>query len=236
MQPASVLITGVHTGLGHALARRCLDDGARVFGLSRTRPGDLDGLAGFVGLDLRQLGEIPGATRRLLRGVDELSLVILNAGVLGEIKDLAETTVEELRRVMDLNVWANKVLIDTLMDGEREVRQVVAISSGAAFNGSGGWGAYSVSKSALNLLLRVYADEHPGTHFIALAPGVVDTPMLQIVLAQPENPRHPANRRIRQARAEGRVMPPDQAAERVLGCIPGLLSRPSGSFADVREL
>ena len=48
---------------------------------------------------------------------------------------------------MELNVWANKELIDTLAL-HAKVKQIVGISSGAAINGSKGWGSYSLSKSS----------------------------------------------------------------------------------------
>lgn len=232
-----VFITGIHTGIGHALATELLDTGAEVWAVSRTPPDDLVGRERlqFASLDLRRFDEITPTLGELLDGVDPLDLAILNAGALGELKDLCDTSIDELRSVMDLNVWANKVVIDALL-ASRRVGQVVAISSGAAFNGSGGWGAYSISKSALNLLVRVFAHEHPETHFTALAPGVIETGMIHTILAQPENERHSANLRIRAANAEGRVMSPAVAAKRLLACFPQLLERESGAYADIRKL
>jgi NAD(P)-dependent dehydrogenase (short-subunit alcohol dehydrogenase family) len=234
----NILITGIHTGLGHALAQRCLEQGDRVLALSRREPEDLAGSAGlrFRALDLRRLDDIPGAMAELLDGVPSLDLALLNAGVLGEIKDLRRTSIEELRAVMDVNVWANKVLIDGLIASGVAVAQVVAISSGAAFNGSGGWGPYSISKSALNLVLRVYAHEQPEIHFTALAPGVIETAMIRHILSRPEDPRHDANRRIRAAAAEGRILSPAAAARNLLARVADLLRGPSGSYVDIREL
>lgn len=236
--PKKVLVTGIHTGLGLALARRFLDDGAELFAISRTAPAELASHPGlrFRSLDLTEFDRIPSAVRELLEGVDSLDLAILNAGVLGEIKDLRETTVDELRGVMDVNVWANKLLIDALFETGHAPGHVVAISSGAAFNGSGGWGAYSISKSALNLLVRVYAHEHPGTHFTALAPGVIETPMTRKVAAAELNPRHPANARIRAAFAEGRVMSPQAGAANLIAALDELRRRPSGGYVDIRDL
>jgi NAD(P)-dependent dehydrogenase (short-subunit alcohol dehydrogenase family) len=238
MESEDILITGVHTGLGHALARQLLASGARVRAVSRQLPADLEGQANlrFAPLDLRRLEAIPPALDGLLEGGEALDLVLLNAGVLGEIKDLARTSLDELRAVMEINVWANKVLIDHLLAGGRRVAQIVAISSGAAFNGSGGWGAYCVSKSALNLLIRVYAHEHPQVHFTALAPGLVDTPMIRAVLDAPDDPRHAANGRIRAASAEGRVLPPDLVAAKILQRVDALRETPSGGYVDIREL
>lgn len=232
-----VLITGIHRGLGHALASTCIEDGWSVYGLSREPPEDLTGPGlRFVPLDLRRFDEIPGAVRELLEGVESLDLAILNAGVLGEIKDLADTSLEEIHAVMDINVWANKILLDALVKSTRRVDQVVAISSGSAFNGSGGWGAYSISKSALNLLVRVYAHEHPETHMTAVAPGVVHTDMLDTVLAMDENPRYAANGRIRKALEESRVLMPGEAAAGILDRMQHIRQRPSGAYVDIRQL
>jgi len=236
--PKTVLITGVRAGFGHALAARCLEAGARVYGISRNPPEDLIGRTGFrfSALDLTCFDEIPTIVSGLLVDVEELDLALLNAGVLGEIKDLQDSRLSELRRVMDLNVWANKVLIDALLTGRGRLKQVVGIFSGAAFNGSGGWGAYSISKSALNLLIRVYAHEHPETHFTALAPGMILTDMMQKVLNGPQDPRYPAQARIQEAQKESRIMSPEEAAQKFCEVFPLLKNTPSGSFQDVRQM
>jgi NAD(P)-dependent dehydrogenase (short-subunit alcohol dehydrogenase family) len=233
-----VLITGVHRGLGHELAGACVERGSRVYGVSRGVPDDLASHDRFFfeRADLLEYGRIPAVLSSLLAEVEGLDLVILNAGTLGGIADLRDTSLDRLRLTMDLNVWANKVIIDELMDGPWSVRQIVAVSSGAAFNGSGGWGAYSISKSALNLLVRVYADEHPDTHFTALAPGVVRTDMVERILDTPESPRWPAVSRIQAAARESGLLEPREAALLFLDTVPGLLSRESGAFADVRKM
>jgi benzil reductase ((S)-benzoin forming) len=233
-----VFVTGVHKGLGHALAACCLNDGALVFGVSREPPQDLieHPNFNFGQLDLRCFEKIPSAIEALLPKAATLDLILLNAGVLGELKDLRNTSIDELRAVMDLNVWANKVMVDSLIGGRHEVRQVVAISSGAAVNGSAGWGAYSISKSALNLLVRVLGHEHPQTHFTALAPGIVETDMIRAILALPENPHHEANNRIRAAVEEGQTFSAAAAASAIRRRLPELLKVPSGSFIDIRKM
>ncbi len=238
MSIRKVFITGIHTGLGYALAKRCLAQGATVLGTSRQVPTDLaeHSQLRFVPLDLRRDDEIAGALAQLFTRVQHLDLALLNAGVLGQIKDLRDTTLAECRGVMDVNVWANKIIIDALLGSELRVKQIVAILSGAAFNGSGGWGAYSISKSALNLLIRAYSYEHPETHFTALAPGVVETKLIHYILEQPDEPRHPANGRIKAAMAESQVMSPDVAAEKILARAVELLERPTGAYVDIRKM
>ena len=104
----------------------------------------------------------------------EFDIVILNAGILGEIRILNHTNLTEIKDVMELNVWANKEIIDAI-SSYASAKQIIGISSGAAVNGTKGWGAYSLSKSTLNMLLKVYANELPQIHFSALAPGIIKT-------------------------------------------------------------
>lgn len=238
MTAARVLITGVHRGLGHALASGCLERGERVFGLSRAGPDDLIEHPGFrfEQVDLSRPEQIEPALGRLLDGVGRLDLVLLNAGILGAIQDLSATSMEEIDRVMTVNVWANKHLFDGLLRLGVAIDQLVAISSGAAVNGSGGWGAYSISKAALNLLFRVYADEHPETRFTCLAPGLVWTEMLQGIASAAADDRYPAVGRIKSAVGSDGIQTTQQAARRILDCLPVLRESPSGAYLDIREI
>lgn len=234
-----VLLTGVHTGLGLALARACLDRGALVWGVSRRAPDALTGRPGwtFRSIDLADHSAIRPGVEALVAGADGLDLAILNAGIFGEIGELAHRSIDDLRAVMDVNVWANKVLLDTLFAIGRGPAQVVGISSGAARNGSGGWGPYSISKAALNLLLRTYGSERPGTHFAAVAPGIVDTPMTRAIRDdRVDDPRFAANRKVRRAFEEGSIRRPSAAAVALLDRLDEFREHPSGAFLDVRQL
>lgn len=238
MRYQTIFITGIHTGLGNALTRAFLDEGTDVFAVSRQQPGDLPDTAQlrFRSVDLSRADDIRAGVRELLEPAKQLDLVLLNAGVLGEIKDLSDTTLDEIAAVMDINVWANKLIYDTLLNMQIQVRQLVAISSGAAFNGSAGWGAYSISKSALNLMFRVYAHEHPETHFNCLAPGLVQTQMLDYVCSLDDDERYPAVGRIRSAVGTDRMQTASEAAERLLDVFPRLLEHPTGAYVDIRDM
>lgn len=234
----NVFITGVSSGIGLALARASLAAGARVFGASRRPPQD-PGIASaiaFASVDLADLAGIAPRVERLLRGVDRLDTVILNAGTLWNIGDMAEAPLQEMRRVMDVNLWANKPVLDAVFTGNRDVTQVVAISSGAAVSGARGWNAYALSKAALNMMMRLYAAERPGTHFSALAPGLADTAMQEKMATLPSDPRFPTLERLRKARGTVEMPDPDALAPRILKAIEGLRGRKSGDFHDLRSL
>ena len=112
----NVLITGVSSGIGLGLAREYLAQGVQVFGLSRREPEEFTGQGNFrfESADLRKSEEATKAIGRLLKGVDRLDVVILNAGILGRVADMGEITVEEFREVIEVNLLANKVLLDAV--------------------------------------------------------------------------------------------------------------------------
>jgi len=142
----TVLITGVGSGIGEALAYRFLEEGWSVVGVGRHCPVRLQQrpTMNFFPIDLSKTYLIREELRALLKH-HLFHIVVLNAGMLGAIKPLHDTAVSDLENVMRLNVWANKELIDALHDAT-VVRQIVAISSGAAVNGSKGWGDIAFPK------------------------------------------------------------------------------------------
>lgn len=230
----TVLITGTSSGLGRGLAQVLSTRGWAVYGCSR-RGCDLPGVHDSC-LDLNDHDAVPAALDRLLDGVEALDLVVLNAGVLGSIRDMRDTPLEDVRRVMDINVWANKVVLDWLLARGRPVRQIVLISSGAAVLGNRGWGAYALSKATLNMLARLYAHEFGDSHLCALAPGIVDTAMMDHLCDEADAEAFPALQRLRAARGSAAMPGPLEAAEKVLSVLPGLREYDSGDFVDIRQI
>ena len=228
----NIFITGVGSGLGLALTKRYLENGDYVYAVGRDIPPQFDKEPNFFFFpyDLRETFTIKVEVSEFIRA-HHFDIAILNAGILGEIQLLKESTLSEIKEVMDVNVWANKELIDTL-DEYASVKQVVAFSSGAAVNGSKGWGAYSISKASLNMLMKVYAKELPDIHFTALAPGVVKTPMVEHILNDVNRDEYPSAQRL----AEGPIQSPEQAAAKLIKVFDELMNYENGSFIDVRTM
>lgn len=234
----SVFVTGVSSGIGHGLASAYLEQGCRVYGISRRVPEDLtrqDQFA-FQSLDLAEFAEVTTTLDRLFAGVDRLDLVILNAGILGAFGDMRDVQLESLKQVMDINLWANKVLLDYLFSSLESIGQVVMISSGASVNGNRGWSGYSISKAALNMMTLLYARERPQTHFCALAPGLVETEIQDELSAIPHDERFPSLESIGSKRGTPEMPKPDQAGKMladIIGRLPALVE--SGAYADIRK-
>ena len=228
----NIFITGIGSGYGKAIAKLFLEKGYKVFALSRHFPEDLKGKITFVKCDLEALETVYPSVEKLLKDVKKLDFVILNAGLLTELKDIHDTPIYEMERMMNINVWANKVILDALIDMKIEVDRVIAVSSGASVNGNRGWHGYSISKAALNMLIKLYSREMENTHLIALAPGLILTPMLEkFVLSTDEN-KFPSVKRIKNAPK----MTPEEATKVLFNKLDKLKEFPSGSYVDIRNI
>lgn len=233
----NILITGVSSGLGYGLAKVYLKRGAQVYGCSRRAPEALvrAGLH-FQMIDLSDPTAGPAALHDLIDAVGHFDCVLLNAAKLGEIRDMAATPLADLRETMEINVWANKWMLDSLFDGRRTIGQVIAISSGASQSGSRGWNGYSLSKAALNMLIKLYAGEQRDTHFTALAPGLIDTAMQDYLTALPADERYPPLKILRAAKGTDQMPDGETCARKLIEFLPKLRSYPSGQYVDVRKL
>lgn len=237
MTKKRIFITGVSSGLGYGLALNYLKAGEDVWGCSRRCPNDLVDLGlNFCALDLADQKESESAFKKWTQLVESFEVVFLNAGVLGKIKDMRECSVDALKSLMEVNVWSNKWLLDALFSNGCSINQVIAISSGASLSGSRGWNGYSLSKAALNMLIKLYAGEEPNTHFIALAPGLVDTAMQDYLTALPADPRYAPLEILKAAKGTDQMPSGEVCAHTIISIVPRLLEFESGSYADIRKL
>lgn len=234
----NILITGTSSGIGYGLAKHYCRQGHQVIGFSRRAPKDLSSLDNYkhYQLDLTDFEGLADFLPSVFEYWENFDLIILNAGVLGEIERFENQDYNEIRKVMDINVWANKLFIDEVIRSQISVNQIVAISSGAAKNGSAGWGAYSVSKAALNMLIKTYATENPQIHFSAVAPGLVDTAMQEYISGLNSAEEFPAIQRLQKARGTEAMPSPEKAASLLVSTFKKVMTMENGVFVDVREL
>ena len=141
--------------------------------------GEAHGLAADVGAK-EDIHRIAGAAAAL---VGPLDLLVHNASTLGPtpLRPLLDTECEDLARVLDVNLVGPFRLTKAIAGGMalRGRGLVVHVSSDAAVTGYPTWGAYGVSKAALDHLGRIWAAELEGTgvRFLTVDPGEMDTAM-----------------------------------------------------------
>ncbi|WP_376691423.1 SDR family NAD(P)-dependent oxidoreductase [Wenzhouxiangella sp. EGI_FJ10409] len=236
----NVFITGNSSGLGLGLTEALLERDAIVWGMSRRgcplAEHDDEGIRDRK-QDIGNLNHLEEGLDRLLSDCQRLDLVVLNAGMLGRIQEISNTDVHDLEHMMRVNVWANKLILDWFIERQIPIDQVVAISSGAAVNMNYGWGGYSLSKAALNNLVKLYAPEMPDTHLISLAPGLVETGMQDYIRDEVDGEEFPSVQKLKEARGTENMPKPREVGETILDLLDDLRkNHESGDFVDLRNL
>ena len=184
------LVTGASRGIGAAVARRLAAEGADVVAVARTVGGleELDDdirahgrRATLVPLDLADGAAIDRLGGALAERHGRLDVLVGNAADLGRLGPIAQFSPQEWQAVIDLNLTANWRLIrafDPLLRAS-DAGRAIFVTSGAARAARAYWGAYAVSKAALEMLVRTYAAEVARTAVRAnlIDPGIVRTRM-----------------------------------------------------------
>lgn len=189
------IITGASRGLGKALAEEALQQpNAHVLGVSRHATIEHPRYQ-HQPLDLSDIEAVQNNLYKLFPARPDASSLTLinNAGVLGEIGYVGELPNEHYGFVLDVNVVAPAMLMNTFLSAYGSLtcpRTVLNISSGAGQRPVDGWGAYCASKAALDMLSQVAQKEQEqrgrGVRIRSLAPGTVDTDMQAHIRQAPE--------------------------------------------------
>jgi NAD(P)-dependent dehydrogenase (short-subunit alcohol dehydrogenase family) len=188
----AVLVTGASRGLGQALMGAFARQGSRVVGVSR-HAEEMEAAAAALraeGLEAHALAydigdkeaiyPLAGAAPAL---VGPLDVLVNNASTLGPtpLPLLLDTPCEDLQRVLEVNVVGPFRLTKVVVGGMvvRGGGLVLNLTSDAAVSAYPRWGAYGVSKLALEHLGRIWAAELEGTgvRFLNVDPGEMDTRM-----------------------------------------------------------
>jgi NAD(P)-dependent dehydrogenase (short-subunit alcohol dehydrogenase family) len=214
------LITGASRGIGAATALALARAGAHVVAVARTVGGleELDdairtggGTATLVPLDLTDTDGILRLAAALQERYRRLDILIGNAGLVGPSSPLDHVQPNDWKAVMAVNVTANWHLIRAMNALLRasDAGRAVFISSGAAHNMRAYRGPYSVSKAALEALVRTYAAETESTpvRVNLVNPGPTRTRMRAQVMPGEDPTTLPA---------------PELVAEKIVAlCLPG---------------
>jgi len=159
------LVTGAASGIGKACVDALLARGAAVIGLDvNAGIRELYARDDFLGIpcDVTAEDEVTSALEAGVRAFGGLDMLVLNAGVFPGGAKIVELGLDQWRKVMEVNLDANVVLLregHTLLRLAPRKGRVVIIGSKNVPAPGPGAAAYSASKAGLNQLARVAALE-----------------------------------------------------------------------------
>jgi NAD(P)-dependent dehydrogenase (short-subunit alcohol dehydrogenase family) len=189
------LVTGASRGIGYAAALAVARAGAHVVALARTVGGleELDDAIKAAGssatltpLDIKDYGGLYNLAAALAERYGRLDVLLGNAALGAVSSPLDHIEPKAWDETMAVNVTANWHLIramDPLLKRSAAGRAVF-VTSGAAVNARAYRAPYSVSKAALNVLVRTYAEETSSTavRVNLFSPGPTRTRMRALVM------------------------------------------------------
>jgi len=215
------IITGGSRGIGFAIAKIFVENGANVIITSKD-PKRLENavsqLSNTIGIiaDIRDENDVKKVVEQTIEKFGKLDILINNAGIFPQIKQLHEIDESEWNDVLNVNLTGQfrftKMAIPYL---QKTSGSIINISSDAGLKAYQGFNAdaYSAAKAGLIILTKCWALEYAKNKIRVncICPGVVDTDMTKPFMKTEKdkeflNSEHPI----------GRIGQPEDVAKAIL--------------------
>ncbi|WP_240638691.1 SDR family oxidoreductase [Microbacterium sp. ABRD28] len=230
----AAIVSGGASGIGAAITRRLLGEGARVAVLDLD-PSTATPEAAVLRADVADRADVEAAVRAAAERFGGLDIVVTSAGI-GAQGDIAANDDDEWARVLSVNVTGVARTVAAALPWLRRspAAAVCTVSSIAATAGLPQRALYSASKGAVSALTRAMAADHlrEGVRVNAVNPGTADTPWVGRLLASADDPA--AERAALEARQpHGRLVDPDEVAAAVVYLVSPAAGSTTGAVIEV---
>jgi NAD(P)-dependent dehydrogenase (short-subunit alcohol dehydrogenase family) len=184
LQGRRALVTGAGQGIGRAIATRLAAEGATVAVNDLVEDERVTSLVTSIG-GVPAVGDVsdPAAVAALVERAGDVDVLVVNHAYMS-MGALEDYDLEDWWRVVDTNLGGTFHLVQAVLPGMRRLGsgRIVVVSSEWGVVGWPGATAYSASKAGLVSLVKTLGRELAPEGIIvnAVAPGVVDTPQLEV--------------------------------------------------------
>ena len=171
LQGRVALITGASRGIGAAVARLYAKEGAHIIAVARTEGAleelddDIKGFSGksatLVPMDITDFEKVDQMGALISQRFGRLDILVGNAGILGTLSPMGHIDPKIWDQVIAVNVSSNWRLLrsmDPLLRSS-DAGRAIFVTSTVGAEARAYWGAYAVSKAALEMMTRTYAKE-----------------------------------------------------------------------------
>ena len=218
------LVTGGSTGIGLAIARALLAQGARRVYItgrsSHTLAAAVDALGGNATAlvsDAARLDDLQALAQRVGRDGDKLDAIFANAGI-AEANVLGETSEAQYESTFGINVKGVFFTVQTLLPLLSDGGSIVLTSSICGNTGMPDLSLYNASKAAVRSFARSWANDLKARRIRvnALSPGYTRTPIMENGLKWDEAKIAAFHEHAAEAVPLGYVAQPDDIADAAL--------------------
>ncbi|MFG3147155.1 SDR family oxidoreductase [Streptomyces sp. M41(2017)] len=229
-----VLVTGAGSGIGRATAFAFAEAGARVVAVDRdaesaARTAEMSRLIGSPAawaetVDVSDEQAMEKLAEKVATEYGVVDVLVNNAGV-GLSGSFFDTTPEEWKKVLDVNLWGvihGCRLFGKQMADRGQGGHIVNTASAAAFQPSKALPAYSTSKAAVLMLSECLRAELAGQGIgvSAICPGLVNTNITATTRFAGVDAAEEKRRQKRSTRLYGlRNYPPEKVADAILRAV-----------------
>jgi NAD(P)-dependent dehydrogenase (short-subunit alcohol dehydrogenase family) len=203
MSKKVVMITGASRGLGRALTLAFAKEGAKLAICSRSQESllrvkeEAESIGApvlVVTADISNPRDVERFVAMTEEAYGQIDVLINNASILGPspMPLLLDYPEEDFAEVLRVNAISPFLVTRRVIPGmlERNEGSIINVTSEAGNTGYAGWGAYGISKFAVEGLTQTWADELSETNVRVnmVDPGEMDTEMHQLAVPNCDYP------------------------------------------------
>lgn len=202
MDKKVAIVTGASRGIGQGIAYQLAKIGWQVAindispvekqaeTLAMVREAGSDGIT--VQGDITKAADREALNQAVLDTYGRIDMLVNNAGIGPRVRmDMMEMSEESMRQVLEVNLFGTFFLsqltannmMKLIADGKMEKGRIVNISSISAYTSSTARAEYCVSKAAVSMMTKLYADRlaEEKINVYEIRPGIIKTPLTEIV-------------------------------------------------------